>query len=74
MIDDNTELEEADFEVSDVFTMLAHFAPQKHFKLHTYACSSQGSKVWIILAIGIFIYNFFNPFEVWRTNEFLLRP
>ena len=42
--DDNTELEEADFEVSDIFTMLAHFAPQKHFKLHTYACSSLSDK------------------------------
>jgi len=43
-LDDNTELEEADFEVSDIFTMLAHFAPQKHFKLHTYACSSLSDK------------------------------
>merc|ERR1712050_143012 len=43
-LDDNTELEEADFEVSDIFTMLAHFAPQKHFKLHTYACSSLEDK------------------------------
>ena len=41
--DDNTELEEADFEVSDIFTMLAHFAPQKqttHLFRRRNACSS----------------------------------